>query len=124
MTTMLRPAAFAFGRQFATRRAAPICLSLKASPRFFAAVNVTIPKPPTSNHRHTPLPNASGTIVYTETDEAPALATYSLYPYISKVSYTILLFQLYSSFPPYKRSGAISPCSIVASRHSWLINYF
>jgi hypothetical protein len=90
MTTMLRPMAFAFGRKFVTRRAAaPIFLSLRTTnPRFFASV--TIPKPPTSNHRHTPLPNATGSIVYTETDEAPALATYSLYPYIAKVRATII----------------------------------
>jgi hypothetical protein len=85
MTSMLRPMGFALGRQFATRRAAPIFLSLNASPRFFASVNVAIPKAPTSNHPHTPLPNATASIVYTETDEAPALATYSLYPYIAKV---------------------------------------
>lgn len=40
---------------------------------------------PSSNHVHKPLPNAKGTIIYTETDEAPALATYSLYPVIQKV---------------------------------------
>ena len=44
-----------------------------------------IPDPPTSNHKHTALPNAAGLIIYTETDEAPALATFSLYPVISKV---------------------------------------
>jgi hypothetical protein len=47
---------------------------------------IPVPKPPTSNHPHTPLPNAHGSMIYTETDEAPALATYSLYPVISKVS--------------------------------------
>jgi hypothetical protein len=46
---------------------------------------LNIPKPPTSHHSHTPLPNAHGSMIYTETDEAPALATYSLYPVISKV---------------------------------------
>jgi len=45
---------------------------------------VSIPEPPTSNHYHVPLANVTDTIVYTETDEAPALATYSLYPYIAK----------------------------------------
>lgn len=38
-----------------------------------------------SNHKHFPLPNAKGSVIYTETDEAPALATYSLYPVVSKV---------------------------------------
>jgi hypothetical protein len=38
-----------------------------------------------SHHKHFPLPNAKGTVIYTETDEAPALATYSLYPVVSKV---------------------------------------
>lgn len=38
-----------------------------------------------SNHKHFPLPNAQGSVIYTETDEAPALATYSLYPVVSKV---------------------------------------
>jgi hypothetical protein len=44
-------------------------------------------KPPlwSSNHKHFPLPNAKGSVIYTETDEAPALATYSLYPVVSKV---------------------------------------
>eukprot|EP00547_Thalassionema_nitzschioides_P005681 CAMPEP_0194217748 /NCGR_PEP_ID=MMETSP0156-20130528/22186_1 /TAXON_ID=33649 /ORGANISM="Thalassionema nitzschioides, Strain L26-B" /LENGTH=759 /DNA_ID=CAMNT_0038946873 /DNA_START=186 /DNA_END=2461 /DNA_ORIENTATION=+ len=44
----------------------------------------SIPPAPTSNHKHTPLPNAQGTIYYTETDEAPALATFSLLPFINK----------------------------------------
>jgi hypothetical protein len=48
--------------------------------------SVSVPSPPSSNHAHKPLPNAKGKIIYTETDEAPALATYSLYPLISKVS--------------------------------------
>lgn len=46
---------------------------------------VTVPSPPKSNHPHVPLPNAKGTIIYTETDEAPALATFSLYPLVAKV---------------------------------------
>ena len=56
-----------------------------ASSSWFST-SVTVPPPPTSNHHRTPLPNAAGKIIYTETDEAPALATYSLYPYLSKFS--------------------------------------
>ena len=43
------------------------------------------PPPPTSNHCHDPISNPQGSIIYTETDEAPALATFSIYPVISKV---------------------------------------
>jgi hypothetical protein len=48
--------------------------------RSFAAVTA-----PSSNHKHSPLPTAVGSVIYTETDEAPALATYSLYPVVAKV---------------------------------------
>jgi len=51
-------------------------------PRFLSALG--IPAPPTSHHVHRPLEGAKGSIVYTETDEAPALATYSLLPVIAK----------------------------------------
>ena len=47
---------------------------------------VDVPAPPTSNHAYKPLSGAQGKIIYTETDEAPALATYSLYPAVAKVS--------------------------------------
>lgn len=40
--------------------------------------------PPTSSHPHQPLASARGGLIYTETDEAPALATYSLLPILSK----------------------------------------
>ena len=43
-----------------------------------------MPSPPTSNHPHKSLPNAKGGLIYTETDEAPALATYSLLPILTK----------------------------------------
>lgn len=62
--------------------------SFRPTAAVFASVHfmstVSIPEPPTSNHYHVPLANVTDTIVYTETDEAPALATYSLYPYIAK----------------------------------------
>jgi len=44
-----------------------------------------IPAAPTSNHPHTKLENAQASIIYTETDEAPALATYSLFPVVNKI---------------------------------------
>jgi hypothetical protein len=44
-----------------------------------------VPSAPTSNHPHTVLPNAQASIIYTETDEAPALATYSLFPVVNKI---------------------------------------
>lgn len=47
--------------------------------------DVSTPSPPTSNHHHVTLPNAQASIIYTETDEAPALATYSLYPVVAKI---------------------------------------
>ena len=56
-----------------------------ASSASWFSSDVSLPKPPTSNHEHTPLAGAQGSIIYTETDEAPALATYSLYPVIKKV---------------------------------------
>uniref|UniRef100_A0A7S2KDV6 Isocitrate dehydrogenase (NADP(+)) n=1 Tax=Leptocylindrus danicus TaxID=163516 RepID=A0A7S2KDV6_9STRA len=45
---------------------------------------VEVPPAPTSLHAHTPIEGAKGRIIYTETDEAPALATYSLLPVFSK----------------------------------------
>lgn len=47
---------------------------------------VETPPPPTSNHPHTPLPYSKGSILYCETDEAPALATFSLLPIFQKFS--------------------------------------
>jgi isocitrate dehydrogenase len=52
--------------------------------RTFSSMDIGIPPPPTSHHPHEPLPTSKGTIIYTETDEAPALATYSLLPVIAK----------------------------------------
>lgn len=51
----------------------------------YLATTMDIPSPPTSHHPHQPIPGAKGTIIYTETDEAPALATYSLLPILAKV---------------------------------------
>jgi hypothetical protein len=51
---------------------------------------VTVPDAPTSNHAHSKLAGAQGSIIYTETDEAPALATYSLYPAVAKVGIFLL----------------------------------
>ena len=49
------------------------------------SLSTEVPMPPTSSHPHIPLPSAKGSLIYTETDEAPALATYSLLPILSKV---------------------------------------
>ena len=54
------------------------------SARYFSSVEV--PNPPTSNHPNHDLPTANGSLIYTETDEAPALATFSLLPILTKVS--------------------------------------
>jgi hypothetical protein len=60
---------------------------------------VAVPDAPTSNHAHSKLAGAQGSIVYTETDEAPALATYSLYPAVAKVcilpSMTVVSFNFH-----------------------------
>eukprot|EP00985_Skeletonema_marinoi_P005527 scaffold2397_cov119-Skeletonema_marinoi.AAC.4 len=46
--------------------------------------DLALPDPPTSNHPHHDLPTAKGKLIYTETDEAPALATFSLLPVLTK----------------------------------------
>mmetsp|Transcript_5746 Transcript_5746/g.12213 ORF Transcript_5746/g.12213 Transcript_5746/m.12213 type:complete len:848 (+) Transcript_5746:116-2659(+) len=46
--------------------------------------DLALPDPPTSNHPHHNLPTAKGKLIYTETDEAPALATFSLLPVLTK----------------------------------------
>ncbi|KAL7525620.1 hypothetical protein ACHAWF_001438, partial [Thalassiosira exigua] len=46
--------------------------------------DVAVPDPPTSMHPHEAVPGAVGQLIYTETDEAPALATFSLLPVLSK----------------------------------------
>mmetsp|Transcript_8343 Transcript_8343/g.10560 ORF Transcript_8343/g.10560 Transcript_8343/m.10560 type:complete len:818 (-) Transcript_8343:130-2583(-) len=45
---------------------------------------LSMPSPPTSIHPHSIVPNAKGSLIYTETDEAPALATFSLLPILAK----------------------------------------
>lgn len=101
---MLRPVTVALARQIAFRKAAPAAstLLLRSSKQWLAPApaaitarflsTVKVPDAPTSNHPHSPLPDAKGSIVYTETDEAPALATYSLYPYIAKVNHGNFVF--------------------------------
>ena len=59
-------------------------LATTTTQRFWMST-VDVPPAPTSNHPHKPLPGAKGSIIYTETDEAPALATYSLYPAVAEV---------------------------------------
>ena len=59
--------------------------SLNMQKTWLSTSSVSVPPPPTSNHPHHKLEGAEGMIIYTETDEAPALATYSLYPVIAKV---------------------------------------
>jgi hypothetical protein len=87
-----RAAVAAFQRQtsrstntarYAARRSPPLFAT--ASPQQFWMSTVAVPDAPTSNHVHSKLAGAKGRIIYTETDEAPALATYSLYPVVSKV---------------------------------------
>jgi len=55
--------------------------------RFRSAAFTTIsdvPDAPTSTHTRHELKGAKGSLIYTETDEAPALATFSLLPILSK----------------------------------------
>ena len=47
--------------------------------------DLNIPSPPTSIHPHVKQEGAKGFLLYTETDEAPALATFSLLPILTKV---------------------------------------
>lgn len=58
--------------------------SSRASSLIRSMSDVTVPEPPTSNHPHKAVPGATGQLIYTETDEAPALATFSLLPILSK----------------------------------------
>lgn len=56
-----------------------------SNPKCTFSTGTELPLPPTSNHPHSKLASAQGSLIYTETDEAPALATYSLLPILKKV---------------------------------------
>ena len=58
---------------------------IMSNPHCAFSTDFKMPSPPTSNHPHSKLATAKGSLVYTETDEAPALATYSLLPILKKV---------------------------------------
>jgi len=57
---------------------------MTSNPRCAFSTDFEMPLPPTSNHPHSKLATAQGSLIYTETDEAPALATYSLLPILKK----------------------------------------
>lgn len=80
-------------RRAPPRIVAPLTLSAKPTLAALATTTTrlfaSLPEPPTSNHLHSPVPGAQGSILYTETDEAPALATYCLYPIFHKVSFSL-----------------------------------
>ena len=118
LNMLRKPIVAAFGRQMlASSQRAPVRAKFGGSPASLWKVSaasstrlfstVAVPDAPTSNHHHTPLPGAIASIVYTETDEAPALATYSLYPYISKVRDSAILGIYFFEF-----------CSVLASPYS------
>ena len=79
--------AVSFYSAHVVRRVAPRATTSSLTPSLSRRVfsSVEVPDPPTSHHVHHPLSNAQGTILYTETDEAPALATFCLYPILRKV---------------------------------------
>jgi len=57
----------------------------RTNARFLSDTHVySTPSPPTSTHPHPNTNTKNDTLIYTETDEAPALATFSLLPIISK----------------------------------------
>jgi isocitrate dehydrogenase len=84
---MMHRAAIA-ARSLAIQRNSHAYATRSIMKRSFSATSsdsLEIPPAPTSNHPHTKLPNAQASIIYTETDEAPALATYSLFPVVKKI---------------------------------------
>lgn len=82
-----RPHTFAASKTAALSRMATKSFSTTrfAASDAASASDLDIPSAPTSNHSHTALPGAQASIIYTETDEAPALATYSLFPVVNKI---------------------------------------
>ena len=77
------PAAAAAAAARTLHASSRVPLWLPVSGRAFSTVDV--PPPPTSNHPHSDLAaGASSSLIYTETDEAPALATFSLLPILAK----------------------------------------
>jgi len=68
-------------RSRASARVLSLRPSLAAGVR---ALTSDAPTAPTSSHPYRSIPGATGRLVYTETDEAPALATFSLLPVLSK----------------------------------------
>jgi len=87
--------------------------SNSSSSRFFSTGAQV--SPPTSNHPYEALPGAKGSIIYTETDEAPALATFSFLPVLSKFGAIAgvdfipcdisVAGRVLSTFPEYLKSG-------------------
>jgi len=67
----------------ATEASYSISPILNKKPTIFFSTDLSVAAP-TSNHPYTPQPGAKGSIIYTETDEAPALATYSFLPVLTK----------------------------------------
>ena len=94
---MMAPMASA-GHPFAAASTTSSLFSSHSHHRMWMSTSVEVPPPPTSNHEHTPLAGAQGSIIYTETDEAPALATYSLYPVIKKVRLCCQCFCCFSKY--------------------------
>jgi hypothetical protein len=71
---------------FRMMRNARVMPSLSIIQNTFSTIKVPVPKPPTSNHPFQKVDGAQGSLIYTETDEAPALATFSLLPILAKFS--------------------------------------
>jgi len=87
--------ASALSNHLDTSKASLTCSMIRSStvipafslyPNHFSTMKVPVPKPPTSNHPFHKVEGAKGSLIYTETDEAPALATFSLLPILSKFS--------------------------------------
>jgi len=89
---LIRASAFSghFGQAMVSvslpKRKAHIIPLLSSTHNTFSTIKVPVPEPPTSNHPFKKVDGAKGSLIYTETDEAPALATFSLLPILSKFS--------------------------------------